>query len=308
MTAPIRPRPDDHGKGQPVTAVPRPGYVETPEIRRLLERASLYFNAGIPLHFRGGAGVGKSALARRLAEAHGRPISSMSGHDWLDDSDFVGRVVGQSQTQVVDNYIQSIRRSETSTRVDWSDALLAEAMEQGHTFIYDDFTCASPQANALLLPVLEEGILVATDRASLRPLIRAHPKFRIILTSNPADYVASNTAPDALLDRMVTLDLSGFDADTEAAVVSSKGGVEPAFARRIVACLRALPPDLSVSSLRTAIMIARATAALREKGPDAPVVSAIARDVIAGRAPELDSAILDNVITTHLMPAKRGQP
>ncbi|MEM9973128.1 MAG: MoxR family ATPase [Pseudomonadota bacterium] len=284
--------------------MPGAGYVETPEIRRLIGRASTYFNAGIPLHFRGPAGVGKSALARRLAEAQGRPISTMSGHDWLDDSDFVGRIVGQSQTQVVDNYIQSIRRAETSTRVDWSDALLAEAMEQGHTFIYDDFTCASPQANALLLPVLEEGILVATDRASLRPLIRAHPKFRIILTSNPADYVAATTAPDALLDRMVTIDLSGFDADTEAAVVSAKGGVDPAFARRIVACLRALPSGVSVSSLRAAIMIARAATALRDMGPEAPDLSAIARDVISGRAPELDPAILENAIATHLMPAR----
>jgi len=77
----------------------------------------------------------------------------MTGNAWLSSGDFIGGAVGTTASIVVDTYIQSVKRTEKQTRTDWADSILARAMEQGHTLIYDEFTRASPEANTALLSV-----------------------------------------------------------------------------------------------------------------------------------------------------------
>ncbi|MDP1538858.1 MAG: hypothetical protein Q8M00_02395, partial [bacterium] len=49
---------------------PRPmaDFVETPYIKRLTHRALNYLKVGIPVHFRGPTGTGKTLLAQTLAK------------------------------------------------------------------------------------------------------------------------------------------------------------------------------------------------------------------------------------------------
>lgn len=275
-------------------------FCETEEVRDLVRRGTQYLEAEVPIHFSGPAGIGKTALALRIAAAIGRPVSLMTGHDGLSLEDFVGRQVGHSESVVVDTYIQSVRRKETQSRVDWRDAALADAMERGHTLIYDEFTRASPEANVALLSVLEEGILVVSNGASGRSYIRAHPAFRVILTSNPADYVAVNAAPDALLDRLVTFSLTGYSTETEAEIVATSTGLDRRAAAKIVGIVRGLRVVGSANllpSMRTSLIIARIVA--HAGGPDAlthAVFTRIVTDVALGRAPQLDAAEVARVV------------
>ncbi|MEO0655309.1 MAG: AAA family ATPase, partial [Pseudomonadota bacterium] len=268
-------------------------FCETDEIRDLVARGTDYLAAGVTVHFSGPAGIGKTALALRIAGAAGRPVSLMTGHEALSLEDFVGRQVGHSESVVVDTYIQSVRRKETQSRIDWRDSALADAMERGHTLIYDEFTRASPEANVALLSVLEEGILVCSDGTSGRSYIRAHPEFRVILTSNPADYVAVNAAPDALLDRLVTFNLCGYSAATEAEIVAMSSGLDRATAARIVGIVRALRDTVSANllpSMRTSLIIARIASHLSGTGAlPVPALSRIVTDVARGRAPQISA-------------------
>jgi gas vesicle protein GvpN len=194
---------------------------------------------------------------------------------------------------VVDRYVQTVRRTETMTRIEWKEAALATAMERGHTLVYDEFTRASPQANSTLLSVLEEGLLVVTDQASERGLIRAHPCFRVLLTSNPHDYVGVNAAPDALMDRVLTLDIDEPSPETLIGVVVRRCAASPALAARIVRLLgavRAARPGVALGSMRAAILIARiATHAEREGHLEDHMLALIAADVLRGRGAPVDA-------------------
>jgi len=264
-------------------------FFENAEIAALLKRAAFYARAGIPIHFQGSAGLGKTSLALAIAAKLGRPISFMVGHNWLDAEDLIGKEVGRTTSSVVDKYIQSVRRSESHIRYEWAHSLLAEAMEQGHTLIYDEFTRSSAKANGILLSVLEEGVLVSTNQINERTYLQAHADFRIILTSNLHEYAGVNDTPDALLDRIVTFNLNAYSVETKIGVVTARTGLTAELSGRIVRLLNDLQEGTegtSKNSMRAAILIARIAAMrLRSGTLSDALLAQITADVLNGRGP-----------------------
>lgn len=242
-------------------------FFEDEELLSLQSRALAYLAVRVPVHLRGPAGMGKTTLALRIAARLGRPVSFLTGDKWLTREDMVGREIGRTARQTVDSYISRVRRTETQERSDWKDAILTEAMRHGHTLIYDEFTRASPQANSVLLSVLEEGVLVFHDARAGRQHMPAHPEFRMILTSNPHDYVGIEHAPDALIDRVVTFDLDDIPADTERGIVAARTGLPKEMADRLVQLVRDLRRGDAgaAASIRTALLLGRLVAAQQTK-------------------------------------------
>lgn len=271
-------------------------FFENDEVSAIVQRGLFYVRAGVPINFEGTAGQGKTSIAMQIARRRGRPISILTGNDWINSQDLIGRQVGQSSQTVVDKYVQRVRRSEATLKYDWQNSILAEAMQNGHTLIYDEFTRSSPQANGILLSVLEEGVLVITDRLAATTQIEAHPDFRVILTSNPSDYAGVNVAPDALLDRMITFTLANFTEETDAGIVSARTGVPEHFARRLVKLIRALHKDRDPPaeySLRAAIMIAQIAALrMRTASLSDALLAQITSDVLAGRGINHGTAVI----------------
>jgi gas vesicle protein GvpN len=161
------------------------------------------------------------------------------------------------------------------------------ACTEGGTLVYDEFNRAPANANNLLLTVLEERVLLLPKTGRVESYVPVHPEFRAVFTSNPTEHVGTNPAQDALTDRMITLDLDGFDRETEVAIVAAQSSLKPADAARVVDIVR----DFRVSreyaqrpSLRASIMIARITAAENVPVTTAdPVFVRICLDVLASK-------------------------
>ena len=87
-----------------------------------------------------------------------------------------------------------------------------------------------------------------------------HPEFRAIFTSNPEEYAGVHKTQDALMDRLITVQVGNYDRETEVEITVAKSGIPRADAETIVDIVRALR-DVGVNNhrptIRACIAIAR---------------------------------------------------
>ncbi|MBI4671555.1 MAG: gas vesicle protein GvpN [Chloroflexi bacterium] len=282
---------------------PRAGFVETPYIQALSERALAYLRAGYPVHFRGPAGCGKTTLAVHVANQLGRPTMLIVGDDEFTTQDLVGREVGYSRRYVWDNFVHSVVKVEEDSNRQWASNRLTLACQEGFTLIYDEFTRSRPEANNTLLTVLEEKLLVLPHTNGASGYIKVHPGFAAILTSNPEEYIAVHKVQDALLDRMITIELGDFDRETEVEITASRTGLARADAERIVNLVRAFRETGEYEhrpSIRKSLMVAKLLHATHARAIHTdPMVRQVFLDVLdAGRAePNTSPAKLQRIHT-----------
>jgi gas vesicle protein GvpN len=217
-------------------------FVASAHIQALADRALAYLEVGYAIHFAGAAGTGKTTLAFHLATKLGRPVTLIHGDDEFGSSDLVGKDAGYRKSKLVDNYIHSVMKTEEDMNTLWVDNRLTTACANGNTLIYDEFNRSRPEANNALLSVLEERILnlPSLRRSGGEGYLEVHPNFRAIFTSNPEEYAGVHKTQDALMDRLITLNLGNFDRETEIQIGMSKSGLARADAEVIVDIVREL--------------------------------------------------------------------
>jgi len=272
--------PEDH-----VQLEPGDGFVITNYIEDLTGRALAYLRVGYPVHFAGPAGTGKTTLAFHIAAQLGRPVTLIHGDDEFGSSDLIGRDSGYRKYKLVDNYIHSVVKSEEHMNTQWTDNRLTTACQKGYTLIYDEFTRSRPEANNALLSVLEEGILNLPGlRRGGQGYLKVHPDFRAIFTSNPEEYAGVHKTQDALMDRLITINLGHFDKESEVDITMAKSGLPLEDAEIIVELVRSLRGvgvNNNRPTIRAAIAIGRISAYMGAKvrGAD-PVFRRVCKDVL----------------------------
>ncbi|MBS2970246.1 gas vesicle protein GvpN [Metabacillus sp. KIGAM252] len=228
----------------------------------IMDRSASYIKAGYPVHFTGPSGVGKTTLALNLAKKRKRPVMLMHGNHELSNADLIGSFTGYTSTKTVDNYIRSVYKRDENVTETWKNGRLLEAVQNGYTLVYDEFTRSKPSTNNLFLSILEEKVLPLYGTKHTEPFIKVHPEFMVIFTSNPDEYAGVYQTQEALLDRLITIPLNFIEPETEAGIIAKKTGVTAEEAKSIsqyTASLRDLcrKKGKEGPSLRASIMIAQ---------------------------------------------------
>lgn len=246
-----------------------PDYIVTPYIKDLIDHSLAYLKADFPIHFSGPAGTGKSALAFYVACKLNRPIIIMHGDEEFGTSDLVGGQYGFKSKKLRDQYIHSVLKTEEDVKKTWVDHRLTIACRYGFTLIYDEFTRSRPEANNVLLSILEEKILdIPTMAESEGNYLVVHPNFRAIFTSNPGEYAGIYKAQDALKDRLITINLGFFDKDTEIFITKRRSGLAEVDSKKIVDIVRAYRRDgdhKHQPTIRESVKIAKVLKENRER-------------------------------------------
>lgn len=136
-----------------------------------------------------------------------------------------------------------------------------------------------------LLSILSEKILnLPKLRYSGEGYLEVHPDFRTIFTSNPEEYAGVHKAQDALMDRLITINIGHYDRETEVRITMRKSGILKTDAEKIVDIVRELR-GVGVNNhrptIRACIAIARILAYKRaETNLNDMVFLRVCRDVL----------------------------
>ncbi len=272
---------------------PLPDFVETKFVKDLTDRALAYIKAGFPIHFRGVSGTGKTTLAIHVASKLGRPVVLIHGDEQFSTADLVGGEYGYRFRKVIDRFVSRVLKVEEDMIKRWMDNRLTIACKYGFTLIYDEFTRSRPEANNVLLSVLQERMMNLPVRGGKETYLRVDPDFTAIFTSNPEEYAGVHRSQDALRDRMITLDLDHFDMETEVAITRAKSGLSHKDAERSVKIVRSLresgkcefPP-----TIRGCIMIAKSLKVLNGNvNASSKVFRQVCQDILASETSRVGS-------------------
>ena len=240
---------------------PLPDFVETKYIKDISNRALSYIKAGFPVHFRGASGTGKTTLAMHIASKIKRPVVMIHGDEEFTTSDLVGGEYGYRIRKVVDRFISRVLKTEEDMVKRWVDNRLTVACKYGYTLVYDEFTRSRPEANNILLSILQEKMMdLPVGRGGEEQYLNVAPEFTAIFTSNPEEYAGVHRSQDALRDRMITMDLGYFDYETEVGITRAKSRLSKQNAETIVNIVRGLRESGKCEfapTIRGCIMIAK---------------------------------------------------
>ncbi|MBL7148091.1 MAG: gas vesicle protein GvpN [Nanoarchaeota archaeon] len=236
-------------------------FVETDAVKEYEKRVEVWLKAGYPVHVIGPTGCGKTALALRVAEKLKRPSMWINGDEAITTNDLVGGYSKIEMMSVRDKYIHNVYKDKDVIEPMWVSNPLTLSCKHGYTLIYNEFSRAKPEANNILLGILEEGVLELPTKFGEERYVKVNPGFNLILTSNNIDYAGVHKPQDALLDRLACIHMDYYDRDTEIKIVMAHSNVSQSEAEVIVNLIRGLRKKLQGAEkpgTRPAIMIAQA--------------------------------------------------
>lgn len=199
----------------------------------------------------GPVGVGKTALARAVADGMGRGLVRVDGDGRYTESKLVGHF---DPPGVLERGYQPDL---------FIPGPLVTAMQGGSLLFINELNRMPEGVQNVLLPALDEGI-VTVPRLGV---IHASPGFALIATQNPAEFVATGHLSEALLDRFELVQLDYQDADAERMIVKQEARQSPSddLVEAAVALARSTRQDPRIrrgASVRAAIAIADLATAL----------------------------------------------
>ncbi len=191
----------------------------------------------------GPVGVGKTLLARAVADHLGREFVRVDGDERITESKLIGYWDPPSVLKM--GYVREA----------FVEGPLTRAALAGGVLFINELNRLPESAQNALLPVMDEGIIHVPHLG----ILRAREGFLIIATQNPEESVGVTRLSEALRDRFVLVRLEYQSEEEEVEIVRLRASASEEVAETAVKIVRATREDPSIrrgGSVRSAIDLA----------------------------------------------------
>ncbi|CAI2351338.1 unnamed protein product [Caenorhabditis sp. 36 PRJEB53466] len=212
-----------------------PKYVITKTVKgNLAEIARIVCSGRFPVLLEGETSAGKTSIVCHLAKATGNKIVRINNHEHTDVQEYMGSYVADMGGRLV-----------------FREGALVQAVRDGSWVILDELNLAPTDVIEALNRLLDDNRELFVSE--INETIKAHPRFRLFATQNPAgSYAGRKKLSRALMSRFIVLRFHHLPIDELSEMVCSRCEVQPNAALKMIEVLRELRNRRSLSGLFSA--------------------------------------------------------
>jgi nitric oxide reductase NorQ protein len=188
-----------------------PYYLSTDNEVKVFEAAS---EAKLPVMLKGPTGCGKTRFVQHMAWRLKRPLITVACHEDLFASDLLGRYLLQHDETV------------------WVDGPLTQAVRMGAVCYLDEIVEARKDTTVVIHPLTDDRRILSIEKKG--EVLSAHPDFMLVISYNPGYQSVLKDLKQSTRQRFVGIQFDYPDAENEARIVASEGGIDAPTARRLV--------------------------------------------------------------------------
>lgn len=190
---------------------------QEPFYQPLHEEVALYqaaWDERLPVMIKGPTGCGKSRFVEYMAWRLGRPLITVACNEDMTASDLVGRYLLDTG----------------GTR--WLDGPLTTAARIGAICYLDEIVEARQDTTVVIHPLTDHRRVLPLDKKG--ELLEAHADFQLVISYNPGYQSLMKDLKQSTKQRFTALHFDYADADTEAGIIATETGTDPALAHQLV--------------------------------------------------------------------------
>lgn len=188
-----------------------PYYLSTDNEVKVFESA---WQAHLPVMLKGPTGCGKTRFVQYMAWRLKLPLITVACHEDLFASDLLGRYLLQHDETV------------------WVDGPLTQAVRMGAVCYLDEIVEARKDTTVVIHPLTDDRRILSIEKKG--EVLAAHPGFMLVISYNPGYQSVLKDLKQSTRQRFVGLQFGYPEAENEARIVASEGGIDAATARRLV--------------------------------------------------------------------------
>lgn len=165
----------------------------------------------------GETSIGKTSLIKWLAKSTGNELIRINNHDHTDLTEYVG-------TYTLDSFTSRLR---------FQEGHLVRAMRTGSWILLDELNLASSEVLEALNRVLDDNRELYI--AETQEVVRAHPRFLLFATQNPAGkYAGRKQLSRAFRNRFVELHFDELPEDELLEIVEARCRLPRSYAQLLI--------------------------------------------------------------------------
>lgn len=188
-----------------------PYYLSTDNEVQLFESA---WQSKLPVMLKGPTGCGKTRFVQHMAWRLKLPLITISCHEDLFASDLLGRYL--------------LKHEETV----WVDGPMTQAVRMGAICYLDEIVEARKDTTVVIHPLTDDRRMLSIDKKG--EVIKAHPEFMLVISYNPGYQSVLKDLKQSTRQRFVGMQFDYPEAEIEAQIVASEGGIDLTMAERLV--------------------------------------------------------------------------